>query len=248
MIGWNHLRPEGMPSDHPLLARSALVSPGIARWELEQMIEEKTEALRVANRRLLLDLADRIKTEIALRDSESQLRAMFENALDGTLLLDDDRRVLDANESALQIFEYSLGDLQTLRWDALLPPERLASLEERWTAFLESGTKRGEMEVRRASGTSRLVAFSSRAHILPGRHLITLRDITDHREAEGSLRLLSHRLIRLQDDERRRIARELHDSTGQCLAALRMHLDAVAAAAPASCEAANSFRLRPPQA
>jgi len=232
MIGWNHLRPEGMPSDHPLLARSALVSSGIARWELEQMIEEKTEALRVANRRLLLDLADRVKTEIALRDSESQLRAMFENALDGMLLLDDDRRVLDANESALQIFEYSLGDLQSLRWDALLPPERLAGLEERWTTFLESGTKRGEMEVRRASGTSRLVAFSSRAHILPGRHLMTLRDITDHREAEDSLRLLSHRLMRLQDDERRRIARELHDSTGQCLAALRMHLDAVASAVP----------------
>jgi signal transduction histidine kinase len=44
--------------------------------------------------------------------------------------------------------------------------------------------------------------------------------------------MLSHRLMRLQDDERRRIARELHDSTGQCLAALRMHLDAIASAAP----------------
>ncbi len=239
MIGWNHLRPEGMHSDHPLLARTALVSSGIARWELENIIEEKTEALRVANRRLLLDLADRMKTEIALRDSESQLRAMFENALDGMLLLDDDRRVLDANESALQIFEYSLGDLRSLRWDALLPPERFAGLEERWTAFLEGGTKRGEMEVRRATGTSRLVAFSSRAHILPGRHLMILRDITEHREAEDSLRLLSHRLIRLQDDERRRIARELHDSTGQCLAALRMHLDAVAMAVPAMPAAAQ---------
>jgi signal transduction histidine kinase len=35
--------------------------------------------------------------------------------------------------------------------------------------------------------------------------------------------------MRLQDEERRRIARELHDSTGQSLAALRMHLDAIAA-------------------
>jgi signal transduction histidine kinase len=38
--------------------------------------------------------------------------------------------------------------------------------------------------------------------------------------------------MRLQDDERRRIARELHDSTGQCLAAVRMNLDSIAAAAP----------------
>ena len=39
-----------------------------------------------------------------------------------------------------------------------------------------------------------------------------------------NLRELSARLMRLQDDERRRIARELHDSVGQTLAALAMNL------------------------
>jgi len=42
-----------------------------------------------------------------------------------------------------------------------------------------------------------------------------------------SLRELSARLLQLQDDERRRIARELHDSVGQMLAALGMNLAAV---------------------
>ncbi len=41
---------------------------------------------------------------------------------------------------------------------------------------------------------------------------------------EERLRQLSARLLRTQDDERRRIARELHDSTGQTLAALKMML------------------------
>jgi len=41
------------------------------------------------------------------------------------------------------------------------------------------------------------------------------------------LRELSHRLIRIQDDERRHIARELHDSAGQILAALGMNLATV---------------------
>ena len=209
------------------------------KGELEQQVAEKTEELRGANRQLLLDLAERMKAEIALRDSESQLRAMFENAMDGMLLLDSERRVIDANGSALQIFAYSLPEMQALRWDALIPPETLIGLEERWKAFLEGGTKRGEVDVRQANGCSRLVAFSSRANILPGRHLITLKDITDHREAEDSLRLLSHRLMRLQDDERRRIARELHDSTGQSMAALRMHLDAIGVAAPAMSEEAR---------
>ncbi len=45
--------------------------------------------------------------------------------------------------------------------------------------------------------------------------------------ANGNLRELSARLLQLQDDERRRIARELHDSVGQTLAALAMNLSAV---------------------
>jgi signal transduction histidine kinase len=44
------------------------------------------------------------------------------------------------------------------------------------------------------------------------------------RQSERSLQNLSARLLRLQDEERRRIARELHDSTGQKIAALSMNL------------------------
>jgi signal transduction histidine kinase len=47
--------------------------------------------------------------------------------------------------------------------------------------------------------------------------------------ANTSLGELSARLLRLQDEERRRIARELHDSVGQTLAALSMNLAAVGA-------------------
>jgi PAS domain S-box-containing protein len=43
-------------------------------------------------------------------------------------------------------------------------------------------------------------------------------------EAEDRLRVLSGRLLQAQDDERRRLARELHDSAGQMLAALKMNL------------------------
>jgi PAS domain S-box-containing protein len=51
-----------------------------------------------------------------------------------------------------------------------------------------------------------------------------LRDITDRRRAEDSHRQLSAQLLSAQDDERRRIALELHDSTAQNLAALAMNL------------------------
>ena len=50
------------------------------------------------------------------------------------------------------------------------------------------------------------------------------KEISERKQAEQELRLLSGRLLQVQDEERRRIALELHDSTAQALAALMMHL------------------------
>lgn len=57
--------------------------------------------------------------------------------------------------------------------------------------------------------------------------LCILRDITKRQRAESELRRLSERLLRLQDEERRRMARELHDATGQNLTALIVSLSAL---------------------
>jgi len=51
-----------------------------------------------------------------------------------------------------------------------------------------------------------------------------IRDVTKRKQAEAAVRELSARILRLQDEERRRIARELHDSTAQILAALTLML------------------------
>ena len=56
---------------------------------------------------------------------------------------------------------------------------------------------------------------------LETRVLARTRDLA---EAEAHLRELSRRLLSLRDEERRRLARELHDSTGQTLAALELNL------------------------
>jgi len=50
-------------------------------------------------------------------------------------------------------------------------------------------------------------------------------DVTARRNAEEALRKLSGRLLGIQDQERRRIARELHDSLGQYLAGLKIAID-----------------------
>jgi signal transduction histidine kinase len=56
-------------------------------------------------------------------------------------------------------------------------------------------------------------------------HLFT--DITERKKTEEAIRNVSARLLRVQDDERRRLARELHDAVGQSLAAVRMNLGVI---------------------
>lgn len=57
-------------------------------------------------------------------------------------------------------------------------------------------------------------------------------EVAERIRTEQLLRALSGRLLKIQDDERRRIARELHDSMGQTLSALSNNLTALARMTP----------------
>jgi signal transduction histidine kinase len=54
------------------------------------------------------------------------------------------------------------------------------------------------------------------------------REVSERLNAENALRQLSQNIVRLQDEERRRIARELHDSAGQYLSAVTLTLGQLA--------------------
>lgn len=69
------------------------------------------------------------------------------------------------------------------------------------------------------------LAFVLTVFILASTFWTLLMELKERRQAETVVRQLSGRLLKVQDEERRRIARELHDSLGQLLSSLKMNLD-----------------------
>jgi two-component system CheB/CheR fusion protein len=91
----------------------------------------------------------------------------------------------------------------------------------RWDGELVHSTKSGERKI--VSSRWALLKESNTAATV----VEINSDITLRKQSEEELRQLSGYLMRVQDEERRRLARELHDSTGQKLVALKMNLESV---------------------
>ena len=96
------------------------------------------------------------------------------------------------------------------------------------------GSARGEIRLRTTDGKARTIRLTLSTNRQLGVEAICavateLTELVETNEAlrvtETSLRQLSARLLQLQDEERRRIARDLHDVTGQKIAVLSMSLD-----------------------
>jgi signal transduction histidine kinase len=86
-----------------------------------------------------------------------------------------------------------------------------------------SGLKRAEAELRKAHDELE-TRVEERTQELAESIANLESEVQVRKKTEERLRELSARLFRLQDEERRRVARDLHDSTGQTLTALKMTL------------------------
>ncbi len=88
--------------------------------------------------------------------------------------------------------------------------------------WIASTNRRGFFEARYTPIRADAGRAEGNGRVIGG--LAVMRDITERRKSEESLRILSARLLQIQDDERRRIARDLHDGTTQTLMGIKLNL------------------------
>jgi PAS domain S-box-containing protein len=168
-----------------------------------------------------------------LRRREHHYRTLFNNAQFSVFLLEG-ARFVDANSTAVKMF-----GLPSARAAAGLTPWQLSPeyqpdgqrSEELARTRIETALREGgttfEWLHKRADTGETFPAEVDLSSLSTGRTVLALavvHDVTVRKRAEQDLHVLSAELMRLQDEERRRIGRDLHDSTGQTLAALELGL------------------------
>ena len=187
-------------------------------------------------RSVLTDITERRSAEEKLRESEERFRRLFEGHHAVMLLIEPlTGAIIDANEAAALFYEYSRSELSSMNIKNInqLKPEEIEA--ERLSA---AGRQRNYFVFphRLASGEIKIVEVHSSPIEVQGRTLLfsIIHDITERKRAEEKLkeselklrisqrdlRKLAGRLLSAEEEERRRVARELHDDFTQRLAVL----------------------------
>ena len=216
------------PSDvvHETLALKARV----------EELEETLRAIRMGEVDAVLVSSSQGDQVFTLQGAEHPYRLLVETIEEGAATLSDDGTVLYSNKSFAAFFGVPLEKFIGAPLQSLLSGNDAEFLKTLIMGAKLAST-RGEIRLNRKNGKPRTIRLT----LSPNRELgleaicavaTELTEIVDANQAlrvtETSLRQLSARLLQLQDEERRRIARDLHDITGQKIAVLSMSLDRLA--------------------
>ena len=122
----------------------------------------------------------------AFRDTDCEFSSIFENVLDGILIVNDEGDCLDANPGSASILRFSANKLigQNIR---RFFADR-DGFTRGWSTFLKNKSQRGRAQLIAGDGTSLFVDFTAAANYFPGRHILILCDVTERTHAELSLR------------------------------------------------------------
>ncbi|HWQ40170.1 MAG TPA: PAS domain S-box protein [Burkholderiales bacterium] len=166
-------------------------------------------------------------------DENRRLALVAQQASDAIMIHDLEGRVSFWNAAAAQLFEYSADEILGRSATLLTPPGLENEIAEN-LAVIRRRERVENFETQRMTKTGRLidVALSAAPLIDPGSDAVigeicALRDITEHKRMQAAERELEHnrrltQIIQARiEEERRSIARELHDELGQCVTAIK---------------------------
>ncbi|NWF72455.1 MAG: PAS domain S-box protein [Nitrospirae bacterium] len=191
-------------------------------------------------RTALLDVSDRKLAEEVVSAHRAQLDAIISSAMDAIITVDEGERVVVFNRAAESMFLCQATEVMGQPFERFIPERFRQAHHDHINLFAQrQSTSRsmgrpGELFGLRVNGEEFPVDASISHVLVGGKKLLTviLRDITERKisedrlnEKQRELECLATKLIEAQEEERRKISRELHDDFNQRLAALSVDLE-----------------------
>jgi PAS domain S-box-containing protein len=186
------------------------------------------------------DVIERFQSEVALRESEERFRAFVDLVPDLLWRRDTHREVTWYNQRWIEYTGQAVAETHGTGGLDFIHPDDREDLMANYLAASESGRPfLSEYRIRRTDGTYRwFLAHAEPVHDADGQIVQWYGAATDvhERRAEreemtervaestAQLRALTRQLLQVQEDERRHLARELHDEIGQVLTGLQFQL------------------------
>lgn len=237
--------------------------PVVPRYEMKILTKEGREGWIEVNASAFLykgqpavagaafDITERKRSEERLRASEERYRAIVDTANEGIWMLDAQGRIEFLNKRLAEMFGYASEEMLGHPVSDFMNEEMLEEAGRRLARCHEGIVQKFDFPFRRKDG-SRLWAIVSCTPIPTGggrfdRALTMLTDVTQRKAAEEALkqsearlRSLFERVESVREEERSRIAREMHDELGQALTFMKHDLSSLRDAAAGKGRKASS--------
>lgn len=180
---------------------------------------------------MVVNITERKRAEEALRESEEKFRSVFRDAGVGMVIVSPEGRFLAANRTFCDYLGYTEEELLKKTVESITVPEDWPPFAQKLRKAILKDRAFQWFQKRCLHKSGRIIYTETSASVIRGpegdpQYFVgQVLDITERKKAEDALSGMTRKLIEAQEQERARIARELHDDVNQRLAMLAIALE-----------------------
>lgn len=179
---------------------------------------------------VFMDITERRQAEELLEQSEKRFRTYINSSPTSVFFFDSNGKYQFVNPAACQLLGYTENELIHMSVADIRHPDEIMSVRQSLSELGEKGEVNLTLQLKHKNQSSVPVILQA-VRLSEDQFIGFCTDITELKKAEQELEAhqqdlkdLSVRLIRAQEEERRRLSHELHDEMGQALTGIKLNV------------------------